>query len=67
MQRNSKSSTPASKDNNPQAVSPEWPRQQIVAQARQFLAGGGYKARRELVRTALELDRLLAEAHCART
>ena len=39
-----------------------WHRDEIVSKARDFLQTGGTEARRELVRTTLELDRLLTEA-----
>ena len=38
-----------------------WHRGEIVTRAREFLEVGGSKARREIVRTTLELDRLLAD------
>ena len=38
-----------------------WLRDEILKKAREFLAVGGNKARREIVRTTLELDRLLGE------
>ena len=38
-----------------------WHRGEIVSKAREFLLQGGNEARRELVRTTLELDRLLQE------
>ncbi len=38
-----------------------WHRDEIVSKARAFLQVGGNQARRELVRTTLELDRLLQE------
>ncbi|MFA6093664.1 MAG: hypothetical protein WCU88_08915 [Elusimicrobiota bacterium] len=38
-----------------------WHRGDIVREAREFLLCGGNEARRELVRTTLELDRLLRE------
>lgn len=40
----------------------KWPRLEIVSEARELLVGGGAKARREIVRTSIELDRLLGEA-----
>jgi len=39
-----------------------WHRAEIVSKAREYLQEGGNEARRELVRTTLELDRLLREA-----
>lgn len=39
-----------------------WLRAEIVSKAREYLQEGGNAARRELVRTTLELDRLLREA-----
>jgi len=38
-----------------------WHREEIISKARRFLQDGGNKARRELVRTTLALDRLLQE------
>ena len=38
-----------------------WHREDIISKARTFLQLGGNKARRELVRTTLEIDRLLHE------
>ena len=38
-----------------------WHRDEIITRAREFLQLGGNQARRELVRTTLELDRLLQE------
>ena len=38
-----------------------WHRDEILTKARQFLEVGGCEARRELVRTTLEIDRLLRE------
>ena len=38
-----------------------WQREDIVTKAREFLQIGGSLARRELVRTTMELDRLLQE------
>ena len=38
-----------------------WHREDIVLTARQFLRKGGSQARREIVKTALDLDRLLGE------
>jgi hypothetical protein len=39
---------------------PHWPEETIVRMARRWLASGGMKARREIVRTTLALDRLLS-------
>ena len=39
-----------------------WHREEIVSKAREFRQVGGSAARRELVKTTLELDRLLREA-----
>jgi hypothetical protein len=36
-----------------------WHRGEILTKAREFLEVGGSQARREIVRTTLELDRLL--------
>jgi hypothetical protein len=36
-----------------------WHRDEILTKAREFLEVGGSQARREIVRTTLELDRLL--------
>lgn len=38
-----------------------WPREEIVSRAREFLLRGGSAARRELVLTTIELERLLRE------
>ena len=38
-----------------------WHRSEIVLRAREFLEVGGCEARRELVRTTLEIDRLFRE------
>jgi len=38
-----------------------WPREEIVTLAREALRLGGSQARRDLVRTALELNRLLGD------
>ena len=38
-----------------------WHRDEIITKAREFLEVGGSKARREIVRTTLELDRLLGD------
>ncbi len=39
-----------------------WRRVEIVSQAREYMLRGGAAARRELVRTTLELDRVLRGA-----
>ena len=38
-----------------------WHPEEIVSKARQYLQFGGFEARRDIVRTALALDRLLGE------
>ena len=41
-----------------------WPREEIVTLAREALRLGGSQARRDLVRTSLELNRLLGDNGC---
>ena len=38
-----------------------WHREEILTKAREYLQAGGTEARKELVKTTLELDRLLGE------
>jgi hypothetical protein len=40
-----------------------WPRDEILARARMLLARDGSAARREIVKTTLELERLLVDLH----
>ena len=49
------------KEGNGLAVRVGWSREEIVSKARMLIRIGGSQERREIVKTALDLDRLLQE------